>query len=137
MSQQRQRHGKWLGEQRRARGWAVPEMLRRLRQAAEEAGDKLPPDSSLQVMIYRWEDNRSGISQRYRLHYSRALGIPYEAFGKSPTAFQPPELPATAPPLNTTTAAQQVAGVALMLAEAAISALNALAAFPRDSETRQ
>jgi hypothetical protein len=76
-------HGQWLQQQRRARGWSVPEMRRRLREAARQAGDNLPDNDCLTVMIYRWEDDRSGISERYRLHYCKAFQIPIEEFGRS------------------------------------------------------
>ena len=64
----RQGHGQWLREQRQARGWGATETARRLRAAARSAGDKLPDNHCLIVMIYRWEDDRSVISERYRLH---------------------------------------------------------------------
>lgn len=89
-------HGQWLQGQRRARGWSVSEMRRRLREAAKQAGDNLPHNDCLTVMIHRWEDDRSGISERYRLHYCKAFEIPIEEFGTSLTAALPPAADAQA-----------------------------------------
>lgn len=74
-------HGEWLRTQRQARGWSVVEMRRRLRDAANQAGDTLPANDCLAVMIHRWEDDRSGISERYRLHFCKAFQIAIEDFG--------------------------------------------------------
>jgi hypothetical protein len=74
-------HGEWLRQQRQARGWNVPKMGRKLREAAESVGDTLPVKDCLAVMINRWENNRSGISERYRLHYCRAFQIPADSYG--------------------------------------------------------
>jgi hypothetical protein len=79
-----QRYGQWLREQRQARGWAASDLIRRLRAAATSVGDRLPSNEALTVMVYRWEDDRSGISERYRLYYCRVLEIPISEFGKSP-----------------------------------------------------
>jgi hypothetical protein len=97
-------------------------MRRRLREAARQANDKLPDNDCLTVMIYRWEDDRSGISERYRLHYCRALGIPPAAFGKSPPPeFQPPEFqPPERPPDTLLTLAHE----ALNAVAALIAALH-------------
>ena len=81
--------GQWLVLQRRARGWNVAHMARKLREAATSAGDKLPSRDSLIVMIHRWESDRSGISERYRLHYCRAFQIPIDLFG-NPAALDLP-----------------------------------------------
>jgi hypothetical protein len=78
-----QTRGQWLRDQRQARGWSVPQMRRQLREAAEAAGDKLPGNDALSVMIHRWEDDRSGISERYQLHYCRAFEMPPGSFGPS------------------------------------------------------
>jgi hypothetical protein len=78
------RCGQWLREQRQARGWAASDLIRRLRAAATSVGDRLPANNALTAMVYRWEDDRSGISERYRLHYCRVLEIPISEFGKSP-----------------------------------------------------
>jgi hypothetical protein len=61
-------------------------MRRRLREAARAAGDTLPSNDCLGVMIHRWENDRSGVSERYRLHYCRAFEIPVEKFGLVPSA---------------------------------------------------
>jgi transcriptional regulator with XRE-family HTH domain len=111
-----QAHGQWLREQRQARGWSAPETARQLRIAARSAGDKLPDNHCLVVMIYRWEDDRGGISERYRLHYCRALGIPAAEFGRCGPKL-PPDPSDTLP-----------ADTALMLAEAALMLIAALQA---------
>jgi transcriptional regulator with XRE-family HTH domain len=72
--------GAWLRQQRQARGWPVPEMARHLREAAKAVGDTPPANAALFTMIRRWEHG-AGVSERYRLHYSRALGIEPEQFG--------------------------------------------------------
>lgn len=74
-------YGRWLREQRQARSWSVPQMGRKLREAAAAAGDTLPSRDCLHVMIHRWEDDRSGISERYRLHFCKAFQIPADQFG--------------------------------------------------------
>lgn len=75
------KHGQWLLRWRQARGWSIQTMRHKLREAAAATGDTLPGDVSLSVMIHRWEDDRSGISDRYRAHYCRAFGVPRESFG--------------------------------------------------------
>src|SRR5260370_8839570 len=79
-------YGAWLRAQRHARGWTVPEMRRHLRDAARAAGDTLPSNDCLSVMIRRWESDRSGISERYRLHFSRMLQVTLDDFGQAPAA---------------------------------------------------
>src|SRR6185437_15427330 len=64
----RQAHGQWLRQQRQAQGWSISQMRRKLREAAKAKGDTLPDNECLAVMIHRWENGRSGISERYRLH---------------------------------------------------------------------
>lgn len=56
-------------------------MVRELREAAACAGDKLPDKDIMMIMIYRWERGGSGISERYRLHYSAAFKTPADHFG--------------------------------------------------------
>jgi hypothetical protein len=74
--------GGWLREQREARGWARPEMARRLIQAGKTAGDKsLPGLDSMCHNLYRWERGLDSPSERYRLYYIRALGILPGQFG--------------------------------------------------------
>jgi hypothetical protein len=106
------RCGQWLRGQRQARGWAASDLIRRLRAAATSVGDRLPNDKTLTAMVYRWEDDRSGISERYCLHYCRVLEIPISEFGKSP----PPQ------PRSWGLLADKTA---LMLAEAGLMLLSA------------
>lgn len=113
------RYGQWLREQRLMRCWSGGEMARRLHEAAASAGYKLPDNRCLLVMIYRWEDDRSGISARYRTLYCRALGIPFSEFGKPV-----PQPPAPAAPLLS----DVLTDVAQMLAQAAVKLLGALEA---------
>jgi transcriptional regulator with XRE-family HTH domain len=64
--------GDRLRELRRARGWDVPEMARRLRMAS--ADGSAPAHDSLVRMAYRWE--RVGLAtERYELLYAQALGV--------------------------------------------------------------
>jgi transcriptional regulator with XRE-family HTH domain len=81
--------GNELRRQRLARGWSVVEMRRRLRAAARAAGDNLPDDECLSGMIRRWERDTNGMSERYRLHYCRALGVSYSEFSGSAPAGWP------------------------------------------------
>jgi hypothetical protein len=74
--------GAWLRQQRQARGWARPEMARQLITAARRNGDmSLPGADSVCHNIYRWERCMVGVSERYRLYYCQALGIPPADFG--------------------------------------------------------
>ncbi len=90
-------YGDWLRAQRHARGWTVPDMRRHLRDAARAAGDTLPSNDCLSVMIRRWESDRSGISERYRLHFCRMLQITMDQFGYDPSQPGPPVMPVTSP----------------------------------------
>lgn len=77
--------GETLRAWRRSRGWDVPELARRLRQAA--GGDPtLPTPESLRVMIHRWE--REGLNasrvERYELLYAKALSISPGELSTSP-----------------------------------------------------
>ncbi len=83
-----QSRGAWMRLHRQARGWSVPELRRQLREAAKGAGDTLPGNECLGVMIRRWEKDSGGVSERYRLHYCRALGIPIQDFGTAPPPVQ-------------------------------------------------
>jgi hypothetical protein len=67
--------GGWLREQRQARRWDVPEMARRLADAAQDGRGDLPDHECLVRYIRRWESG-SGVSERYRLLYARAFGLP-------------------------------------------------------------
>jgi transcriptional regulator with XRE-family HTH domain len=83
--------GAWLRAQRQARGWAAREMARRLIAAGRAAGDTSIP--SLDTMcrnIRRWEHGPNTITERYKMHYCRALGIHPTQFGPA----QHPALPA-------------------------------------------
>ncbi len=80
----------WLRQQRQTRGWAVPEMARQLREAAQAVGDMLPSSPTL---IRRWERG-AGVSERYRLHYCRVLGIAFDQFGTDWPCQQAPAEPA-------------------------------------------
>lgn len=75
-----------LRELRRARGWDVPEMARRLRIAA--GGESLPDPDSLVRMARRWE--REGLStsraERYELLYATAFGVRPEELRREPAA---------------------------------------------------
>lgn len=82
-------HGQWLVLQRQVRGWSVAQMVRKLRDAAASAGDRLPGRDSLIVMIHRWENNRSGISERYRLRYCRAFQCPAGSATRPPWTRRP------------------------------------------------
>lgn len=82
-----------LRELRRARGWDVPEMARRLRQAGPDSGP-LPPPDALVRMVRRWE--REGLStsraERYELAYATALGVRPEELRAQPGTRQPVQL---------------------------------------------
>ncbi len=74
--------GAWLRQQREARGWPRPEMAGQLIKAAQAKGDtSLPGLDSMCHNIYRWERGTDGLSDRYKLHYCHALGIPPAQFG--------------------------------------------------------
>lgn len=82
--------GLWLREQRQARGWSAAEMARQLQRAAKFNGDKTVPGSAiLASYIRRWERGLTAPTERYRLHYCTALGIPPAEFG--PGRHRPPE----------------------------------------------
>src|SRR5260370_37831172 len=91
-------YGAWLRAQRHARGWTVPEMRRHLRDAARAAGDTLPSNDCLSLMIRRWESDRSGISERYRMHFSRMLQVTLDDFGQARPRPHPPPSVSPAPP---------------------------------------
>ncbi len=94
--------GVWLRQQRQARGWARPEMARRLIRAGEARGDKsMPGMDSMCHNIYRWERGADGMTERYKLSYCHALGIAVSHFGPG----QPDVQPAIAPTPATITMA--------------------------------
>ncbi len=75
--------GAWLRAQRETRGWPRPEMARRLIRAGKDVGDEsLPNLDSMCHNVYRWERGADAPSERYRLYYGRAFGIPPSEFGK-------------------------------------------------------
>jgi transcriptional regulator with XRE-family HTH domain/tetratricopeptide (TPR) repeat protein len=93
----------WLREQRQGCGWSVPEMARRLREAAKTNGDKfVPGNKAVCTYIRRWERGQVAPSERYMLHYCVALGIPPAQFGQpAPSARAHPAVdspPAGTPP---------------------------------------
>ena len=73
--------GAWLREQRRARGWDVPEMARRLITAAGDMRRSLPSRECLLIYIRRWERGEVGVSERYTFLYCKAFAIDLEQFG--------------------------------------------------------
>jgi tetratricopeptide (TPR) repeat protein len=75
----------WLREQRLAHSWNMAEMGRQLHHAAKATGDHTVPSARiLAAYVRRWEADRMGITERYRLHYCTAFGI-------QPTHFGPPQ----------------------------------------------
>ncbi len=63
--------------ERKTLGWDVHTTARRLRAAAGDGGRDLPDHTSLVRTIRRWESGAiTMLSERYRLLYSRAMGIP-------------------------------------------------------------
>lgn len=60
--------------ERKARGWTMLEMAKRLRDAADDPRDVPDLDAIIHNM-YRWESGKGyGISERYRILYCRAFG---------------------------------------------------------------
>jgi hypothetical protein len=93
----------WLRGQRETRGWARPEMARQLIQAAKSAGDtSVPSIDSMCHNLYRWERGTDSPSERYRLYYCRALGIPSGGFGNASHQELPEAIPAGQAPLSPT-----------------------------------
>lgn len=63
--------------ERKARGWDVHTMARLLRETAGDHGRDLPGHEDLVRTIRRWESGATlMVSERYRLLFSRAMGIP-------------------------------------------------------------
>ena len=56
-------------------------MARQLIKAAENHGGTLRRVDDVAHNIYRWEKGQVGVSERYRLYYCEALGIPPDRFG--------------------------------------------------------
>jgi hypothetical protein len=77
--------------ERKARGWTVPTMARKLRDAAGDPKDVTSLESLIHN-IYRWERGGFGVSERYRNLYCRAFQrTEFELFG-----IEPPEIIAEA-----------------------------------------
>ena len=77
--------GTWLRQQREARSWSRREMARELVQAGRAADDNSLPDiDSMCHYIRQWERDQRGPTERYKLHYCKALGIPPAQFGSAP-----------------------------------------------------
>jgi transcriptional regulator with XRE-family HTH domain len=84
--------GLWLREQRQAHGWSAAETARQLQQAAKANGDRTVPGSAiLASYIRRWERGTTTPTERYRLHYCKALGIPPAQFGLGQPGTGPPK----------------------------------------------
>jgi hypothetical protein len=80
----------WLREQRLAHSWSVAEMGRQLQHAAKTTRDHtVPSAATLAAYIRRWETGRSGITERYRLHYCTAFGLQPAGFGPLQPAPEP------------------------------------------------
>ena len=90
--------GAWLRQQREARGWAKREMARQLIQAGRSSGDtSMPGMDNMCHNIYRWERGQGGLTERYKLHYCKALGIPPDQFGADPASPPPATLAQAVP----------------------------------------
>ncbi len=77
--------GAWLRGHRQAHSWTNRDMASRIIEAGQAGGDKSMP--SLDTMcrnVRRWERGHGSISERYKLYYCRALGIPPAEFGTAP-----------------------------------------------------
>jgi hypothetical protein len=74
--------GSWLRRQREGRGWSKREMARQLLRAGKGSGDtQLPGLDGMWHNIRRWENGGGGLSERYKLHYCKALGLSPGQFG--------------------------------------------------------
>jgi hypothetical protein len=73
--------------ERKARGWTVPAMAKKLREAADDPRDVTGLESLIHN-IYRWESGGSRVSERYRNLYCRVFArTEFELFG-----IEPPEI---------------------------------------------
>lgn len=73
----------WLREQRLERGWSVAEMGRQIQHAAKASNDHTVPRAAiLASYVRRWEAAKIAPTERYRLHYCKALNI-------APAEFRP------------------------------------------------
>lgn len=91
--------GSWLRTQRLTRKWPAFEMARQLQQAAKASGDSTVSLAIMASYIRRWEADRMGITERYRLHYCTVLDIPPRQFG--PPHLWPQEGESSPPPRQT------------------------------------
>lgn len=80
--EERRAQGAWLQAERRRRRWDVPEMARRLAEAAGDDRRTLPAHEHLKDYIAkRWENGKFKITERYLMLYCRAFDIdPAELF---------------------------------------------------------
>jgi len=79
----------WLREQRLAHSWSVAEMARQLSLAARRTGDHTVPGTAILAnYVRRWEGGKTGLTERYRLHYCAALSLSPDQFGPQ-SAFGP------------------------------------------------
>ena len=69
---------------RRARGWDVPEMARKLRGAARELRQPAAEQGGLVRMVYSWERGDHDVSERYALLYAKALGVSPDDLARGP-----------------------------------------------------
>ena len=81
-------NGSWLRSQRRAQGWDVPQMARRLAAAAGEDRGSMPSHETLTGYIRRWEAGRAGVSERYELLFAKAFGVERAEIEVPPSAPQ-------------------------------------------------
>jgi len=85
----------WLRRQRETRGWTKRETARRLVQVGKDAGDTAVPGlDDMCRYVYRWERGQNGLTERYRMYYCTAFGIPAAAFGADDDALAPITRPA-------------------------------------------
>jgi transcriptional regulator with XRE-family HTH domain len=129
--------GTWLRQQRRARGWPVAEMARRIREAAKDSGDNtIPGNEAMCRNVRRWESGGGGVSERYQLHYCEALGLSPAQFGpgrphETADALAPASAAARYPGDETVTRMEQLtvrlSAAAAECAEAAAALARALA----------
>ncbi len=103
--------GAWLRRQREARGWTKREMARQLIQVGRAAGDtSVPGMDSMCHNIHRWESGEGGLTERYKLHFCKAFGIPPGQFGTAQAQ------PTTAGPAASALAVSPSSPAALSLA---------------------
>jgi transcriptional regulator with XRE-family HTH domain len=108
--------GAWLRQQREARNWTRAELAQRLAEAGLAKGDRsMPGIQSLRHNIYRWERGDDGPSERYKLAYCQAFGIPASHFGPRGVDMASPGFPAVAPGIAGHPASPAVADPSLLL----------------------